>query len=146
MVLSHKIAWDSFVNDYQQQLNNGDTWADGINPLVVIGSLIIKHIGDLSDRVMVQQIQECIYMQYCIGYSTFSDEKPFDPSLFVAFRKRLGIEQINAINKKNSSYGQSANRRGCCNAYGSAFATARNKCYGFYLQCKVVTIIAADDC
>jgi hypothetical protein len=39
-------------------------------------------------------------MQYFIGYSSFSDEEPFDPSLFVDFRKRLGIEQINAINEK----------------------------------------------
>jgi hypothetical protein len=81
-------------------LNNSDTGADGINPRVVIGSLIIKHMCDLSNREVVQQIQENIYMQYFIGYSSFSDEEPFDPSLFVEFHKRLGIEQINAINEK----------------------------------------------
>lgn len=37
-------------------------------------------------------------MQYFIGYSSFSDEAPFDPSLFVDFRKRLGIEQVDKIN------------------------------------------------
>ena len=100
VVLSHKIPWDSLVNVYQKQLNNSDTGADGINPRVAIGSLIIKHMCDLSDREVVQQIQENIYMQYFIGYSSFSDEEPFDPSLFVEFRKRLGIEQINAINEK----------------------------------------------
>jgi transposase, IS5 family len=100
VVLSHKIPWDSLVNVYQKQLNNSDTGADGINPRVVIGSLIIKHMCDLSDREVVQQIQENIYMQYFVGYSSFSDEEPFDPSLFVEFRKRLGIEQINAINEK----------------------------------------------
>jgi IS5 family transposase len=100
VVLSHKIPWDSLVNVYQKQLNNSSFGADGINPRVVIGSLIIKHMCDLSDREVVQQIQENIYMQYFIGYSSFSDEEPFDPSLFVEFRKRLGIEQINAINEK----------------------------------------------
>jgi len=45
--------------------------------------LIIKHICDLSDRETIQQIQENMYMQYFIGYSGFSDEEPFDPSLFV---------------------------------------------------------------
>ena len=30
----------------------------GINPRVVIGSLIIKHMCDLSDREVVQQIQD----------------------------------------------------------------------------------------
>jgi IS5 family transposase len=39
-------------------------------------------------------------MQYFVCYSSFSNEAPFDPSLFVEFRKRLGIEQINAINEK----------------------------------------------
>lgn len=100
VVLSHKIPWDSLVNVYQKQLNNSETGADGINPRVVIGSLIIKHMCDLSDREVVQQIQENIYMQYFIGYSSFSDEEPFDPSLFVEFRKRLGMEQINSINEK----------------------------------------------
>jgi IS5 family transposase len=100
VVLSHKIPWDSLVNVYQKQMSNSQTGADGINPRVVIGSLIIKHICDLSDRETVQQIQENMYMQYFIGFSSFSDEEPFDPSLFVEFRKRLGAEQINAINEK----------------------------------------------
>jgi hypothetical protein len=39
-------------------------------------------------------------MQYFLGYSSFNDEEPFDPSLFVDFRKRLGIDQINEINEK----------------------------------------------
>lgn len=100
VVLSQKIPWDTLVNVYQKQMNNSETGADGINPRVVIGSLIIKHICDLSDRETVQQIQENMYMQFFIGYSSFSDEPPFDPSLFVGFRKRLGIEQINEINEK----------------------------------------------
>jgi len=100
VVLSKKIPWDSLVNVYQKQLHNSQTGADGINPRVVIGSLVIKHICDLSDRETVQQIRENMYMQYFIGFSSFSDEAPFDPSLFVEFRKRLGAEQINLINEK----------------------------------------------
>ena len=55
---------------------------------------------DLSDQETLQQIQENMYMQYFTGFSSFSDEEPFDASLFVEFRKRLGAEQINAINEK----------------------------------------------
>ena len=55
---------------------------------------------NLNDWEVVQQIQENIYMQYFIGYGSFSDEEPFDSSLFAEFRKRLGIEQINAIKEK----------------------------------------------
>jgi hypothetical protein len=98
--LAHKIPWDTLVSVYQDQMNNEAFGADGINPRVVIGSIIIKHMCNLSDRETVQQIQENMYMQYFIGYSSFSDEEPFDPSLFVGFRKRLGVEQINLINEK----------------------------------------------
>ncbi len=100
IVLSAKIPWDELVNIYQNQLNNAQTGADGINPRVVIGSVIIKHLCDLSDRETVLQIQENMYMQYFLGFSSFSDEEPFDASLFVEFRKRLGVEQMNAINQK----------------------------------------------
>jgi IS5 family transposase len=100
IILAHKIPWDALVSVYQSQMQNDKTGADGINPRVAIGALIIKHTCSLSDRETVLQIQENVYMQYFIGYSSFSDEEPFDPSLFVEFRKRLGIEQINTINEK----------------------------------------------
>lgn len=98
--LAHQIPWDILVDTYQKQLKNDSTGASSINPRVVIGSMIIKHMCDLSDRDTILLIQENVYMQYFIGYTSFSDEEPFDPSLFVEFRKRLGIEQINAINEK----------------------------------------------
>lgn len=98
--LASKLPWDLLVNTYIKQMRNSNTGADGINPRVAIGAMIIKHMCDLSDRETVQQIQENMYMQYFIGYHSFSDEVPFDPSLFVNFRKRLGIEQINEINEK----------------------------------------------
>lgn len=55
---------------------------------------------NLDDRETVDQISENIYMQYFLGYPGFSVEPPFDPSLFVKFRKKLGAGQINAINEK----------------------------------------------
>lgn len=98
--LADKLPWDILVGAYIKQMNNDNTGADGINPRVAIGAMIIKHMCNLSDRETVQQIQENMYMQYFIGYKSFSDEAPFDPSLFVNFRKRMGIDQINEINEK----------------------------------------------
>lgn len=100
VILAKKIPWDSLTNIYSKQLNNNSKGADGINARVIIGSLIIKHLCDFSDRETVNAIQENIYMQYFIGYSSFSNEAPFDPSLFVDIRKRLGVAQINEINEK----------------------------------------------
>lgn len=98
--LAHQMPWDLLVTTYQSQLNNSHRGAEGINPRVAIGAVILKHICNMSDRETVMQIQENMYMQYFIGYSSFSNEEPFDPSLFVEFRKRMGMEQINAINEK----------------------------------------------
>jgi transposase, IS5 family len=95
--LSRQVPWDKIYSVYQRQLNNQLTGANGINPRVAIGSIIIKHICNLSDRETVQQIQENVYMQYFIGYSSFTHEQVFDPSLFVDLRKRLGAEQINEV-------------------------------------------------
>jgi len=39
-------------------------------------------------------------MQYFLGYTSFSDQAPFDSSLLTDFRKRLGMEQVNAINER----------------------------------------------
>lgn len=100
VVLAQKIPWDELVSIYIGQLGNGKTGASGINPRIVLGSLIIKHICNLSDRETIEQIQENMYMQYFIGYNSFSDEAPFDASLFVEIRNRLGIDQINAMNER----------------------------------------------
>ncbi|HEY6505657.1 MAG TPA: IS5 family transposase [Chitinophagaceae bacterium] len=97
--LAKQIPWDKIANIYQRQLNNSITGAGGINPRVAIGAIFIKHMCDLSDREAVQQIQENVYMQYFIGYSSFSYEPVFDPSLFVDLRKRFGADQINEINE-----------------------------------------------
>ena len=100
VILANQIPWDDLTSVYQSQLHNSSTGASGINPRVALGALIIKHMCNLSDRETVQQIQENMYMQYFIGYSSYCDEEPFDPSLFVDIRKRLGIEQVNKINEQ----------------------------------------------
>lgn len=99
VVLANKIPWDSLVSVYHAQMKNQVTGASSLNPRVVMGALIIKHMCALSDRETIDHIQENIYMQYFIGYSSFSNEAPFDPSLFVEIRKRLGAEQVNKINE-----------------------------------------------
>ena len=106
VVMARQILWDILVNIYQKQMGNDRTGAGGINPRVALGSLMIKHICDLSDRETIQQIRENVYMQYFIGYSSFCDTAPFDSSLFVELRKRLGMEQINAINERIAKFVQ----------------------------------------
>lgn len=100
--LSKLINWDSIVGDYNKKLKNQQIGASSINPRVVIGSLIIKHHCNLSDEETVMQIQENVYMQYFLGFSSFNNEPPFDSSLFVEFRKRLTLEDVMKITEKLS--------------------------------------------
>lgn len=100
VILAGKIPWDDICNIYTKQVGVNRTGRPPISPRVVIGSLMIKHMYNLDDRETVAQIAENMYMQYFLGYSSFNPEPPFDASLFVEFRTRLGLEQINAINER----------------------------------------------
>jgi len=100
VVLSRLMPWDEVCNLYLKNVGVSSTGRPPLSPRVIIGSLIIKHLCNLDDRETVDQISENIYMQYFLGYSSFSSEPPFDASLFVDFRKRLGMENLNAINER----------------------------------------------
>lgn len=107
VLLANLIPWDEICNIYLKHVGVKTTGRPPISPRIVIGSLIIKHLCNLDDREVVAQITENMYMQYFLGYSSFTTQAPFDPSLFVEFRTRMGMDQINAINDKIHSMHQS---------------------------------------
>lgn len=100
VILGNALPWDEVCNIYLKQIGISSTGRPAISPRVVIGSIIIKHICNLDDRETVAQITENMYMQYFLGYTSFSNEPPFDASLFVEFRNRMGKELISEINDK----------------------------------------------
>lgn len=100
VALADLIPWDEICGLYLKQVGINTTGRPPLSPRVIIGSIMIKHLLNLDDRETVAQISENMYMQYFIGYSSFTPEPPFDPSLFVDFRKRLGMDNVNAINEK----------------------------------------------
>jgi len=100
VVLANLIPWDEICGTYLMHVGTSSTGRPPLSPRVVLGSLIIKHITNLDDRETVDQISENMYMQYFLGYSSFTTEPPFDASLFVEFRKKLGHVEINAINER----------------------------------------------
>jgi transposase, IS5 family len=100
VILAGQIPWDDICNVYAKQVGINHTGRPPISARIVIGSLIIKHMCNLDDRETVAQIAENMYMQYFLGYSSFDPEPPFDASLFVEFRSRMGLEEISAINER----------------------------------------------
>jgi hypothetical protein len=100
VVLEKQIPWDELSGIYLKQFKPKTTGRPPLNPRLVMGSIIIKHMCNLDDREAVAQISENMYMQYFLGYSSFSSRPPFDASLFVEFRHRLGEEVINEMNER----------------------------------------------
>jgi hypothetical protein len=100
VVLADLIPWDEVCGLYLKHVGISDTGRPPLSPRLVIGSIIIKHLCNLDDRETVDQISENMYMQYFLGYTSFTPFPPFDASLFVEFRKRLGMDNLNAINER----------------------------------------------
>ena len=92
------IPWDSFVN-YYDKLFKSQEGRTPISGRVVSGCIIIKHMLDLTDRETIEQVRENMFMQYFIGYSSFTNEAPFSASLFVEIRERLNLEILSKINE-----------------------------------------------
>lgn len=98
--LREAIDWDSIEEEYIQQFENIESGQEAFSSDLAFGSLYIQRKLGLTDRELVDQIAENPYMQYFIGFREFQNEKPFDPSLLVYFRKRFPEEAMNRIIEK----------------------------------------------
>ena len=67
---------------------------------MALGALIIKERLKTSDRETLEQIRENPYLQYFIGMEEYSNKEPFEASMLVHFRQRIGEELVNRINRK----------------------------------------------
>lgn len=97
--LSERLPWDQLVNIYMKKLR-ADFGAPGIDGRLVIGSLIIKHKLNLSDRETIEMIRENMYMQYFVGLSSFTSEPIFHHTEFVHIRKRLSEADFNSMTEE----------------------------------------------
>ena len=93
------IPWVEVEEKYAKCFKNYRDGQQAYSVRVELGALIIQNRKNLSDRDTVEEIMENPYMQYFIGLDGFVDKKPFNPSLMVNFRKRLGPDIINEVNE-----------------------------------------------
>ena len=63
----------------------------------MVGMLYLKNMFNLSDESVVARWIENPYWQYFTGEQYYQSMKPFDPSEFVHFRKRMGQEGMEKI-------------------------------------------------
>lgn len=88
--LADAIPWQALSEPYLENFANSTLGRPAKPARLVIGAVTIKHKLVLSDRETVDQISENPYLQYFVGLSGFQTQKPFDPSLFVWIRRRMG--------------------------------------------------------
>jgi transposase, IS5 family len=96
--LAEIIPWDELGSVYNSNFHP-TMGAPATPSRVVIGAMILKHMKNLSDEEVIEDIRENPYCQYFLGFQDFQDRTVFVPSLFVEIRKRLGMEQLQEINE-----------------------------------------------
>ena len=103
-VLLHKlIPWTPLESHYAPQFS-AKTGAPAKPFQMAFGAVYIQQRLGVTDRETVELITESPYLQFFIGLSGYQPVPPFDASMMVHFRKRIGPELIkvcNAMTKAN---------------------------------------------
>jgi|FLOH01.1.fsa_nt_gi transposase, IS5 family len=95
VLLSDKIDWKYFENEFSKYYSNTGQPAMPIR--LMVGSLLLKRIYNLSDERVCEAWEMNPYMQYFCGMVHFTHQFPTDPSDFVHFRNRIGKAGVEVI-------------------------------------------------
>ena len=94
--LSNKINWERFENAFSPLYCS--TNGRPAHPIrLMCGLLILKHLRNVSDEMVVFQWSENAYYQYFCGGLEFMPKQPCDASELVHFRNRIGEEGMELI-------------------------------------------------
>ncbi len=98
IALARLVPWQLAEKIYHKDLCE-DFGAPIVSSRVALGALLIKERLGLTDRETVEAIRENPYLQFFIGLEEFTQNRPFDASLMVDFRKRFDEEGIQRISE-----------------------------------------------
>ena len=96
--LAKLVPWDVAEKAYAASFK-GTRGPRALSARVALGTLIIKERCGLTDRETVEQIRENPYLQYFLGFREYVQQVPFDASMLVHFRSRLGMAVIQQVNE-----------------------------------------------
>ena len=99
VIMAKLIPWSEFEAESAKNFTCS-TGAPAKSFRMALGALIIKERLGTSDAETIEQIRENPYLQYFIGMKAYSSQAPFDSSMFVHFRQRIGVNLVNKINEK----------------------------------------------
>ena len=94
--LSNKINWECFEKAFSPLYCS--TNGRPAHPIrLMCGLLILKHLRNVSDEMVVSQWSENAYYQYFCGGLEFMPKQPCDASKLVHFRNRIGEKGMELI-------------------------------------------------
>ena len=95
VVLAREVDWDFIETEIAPCFSH--TGRPSVPARSIVGMLMLKRMFDESDESVVARWIENPYWQHFTGEEHFQERKPFDPSEFVHFRKRIGPERLEAV-------------------------------------------------
>jgi IS5 family transposase len=98
-ILSNKINWAIFKDAFAKLYSEEGHPAKPIRLMVSL--LILKHIRNISDESLVEQLAENCYYQYFSGEKVFACGAPCQASELVHFGNQIGEEGIELIFKES---------------------------------------------
>lgn len=104
VVMSDIIPWQPLEARYAP-LFNATTGAPAKPFRMAFGALYIQQRLGITDRETVELITESPYLQFFIGLTGYQFTKPFDASMMVHFRKRIGPDLIKVCNDMTKANG-----------------------------------------
>jgi len=94
------LGGESFIEDqYAENFADSGMGAPAKAARMALGALMLQTKLASTDAGTFAWSQGNPYLQYFLGYESYRDEKPFDSSMMVYFRKRLNLKELSEINE-----------------------------------------------
>lgn len=94
-VLGREVDWDFIEREVAPFFSH--TGRPSVPARSIVGLLMLKRMFNESDESIVMRWRENPYWQYFTGEEYFRKDKPFDPTEFVHFRKRIGPKGLEGL-------------------------------------------------
>ena len=96
--LAQRVPWGVAESAYVASFK-GPRGQRALPARMALGALIVQVRCGWTDRETVEQIRENPYLQYFLGFREYVQGIPFDASMLVHFRSRLGMALIGQVNE-----------------------------------------------
>jgi IS5 family transposase len=98
-LLAKKIDWNGLEKEFAPLY--GKVGHPSVPIRTIVGLLLLKQMYNMGDETVVERYLENPYWQHFCGEIYFQYKLPFDPSDFVHFRHRIGLEGMKKIFKQS---------------------------------------------